>query len=345
MTNRIVFEYFTSVQGGLWIYCFWYLEILSMWDFPSLGVPLLELLVKTSMGPFAFLLHQDVTKGFGVPVTIIWTIFGPVSSAGVSATAEPDVGVAWVAILVLVGEDADSDVEVRCLGIETLPVAVYLQGAVFHDAVLWPRLKYHRYTAQLSATTFRGVEINRPDLHIGAFGGVVLSFPGLPVDAISVRRVLTAVVQAVQVGAVAVVVPPGAFELDGTATPIISVFGAEGHLIVIPRQWVPRCTCERNAQLRTTPNCSAFWTSPPLNGAEQFTLQCTKSARELAGQSSSWRWRCSDLTENSFFYYPLLVFHGSPEVISLHRINHTTEWYMSVDGRSIGRSTYRPTGG
>ena len=133
-------------------------------------------------------------------------------------------------------------------------IIFYIILHIFHDAVLWPRLKYHRDMAQLSATTCRGVEISRPDLHLGAFGGVVLSFPGLPVDALSVRRVFTVVVQAVQVGAVAVVVPPGAFELHGTAPPItsvvVSIFGAEGHLIVIPRQWVPRCTCERNAQLQ-----------------------------------------------------------------------------------------------
>ena len=93
--------------------------------------------------------------------------------------------------------------------------------------------------------------ISRPDLHLGAFGGVVRASPSLPVHAVSKRRVVTVVVQAVQVGAVAIVVPPGAFVPRGAVRLIVwvvvSVFGAEGHRIV-PREWVTRCTCERNAQ-------------------------------------------------------------------------------------------------
>ena len=81
-------------------------------------------------------------------------------------------------------------------------------------------------------------EVSRPDLHLGAFGGVVVASPALPVHTVSVRRVVTAVVQAVQVGVVAVVVPPGAFAL-GAAPPtllvVVSVFGAEGHPIVPPQ--------------------------------------------------------------------------------------------------------------
>ena len=58
-------------------------------------------------------------------------------------------------------------------------------------------------------------EVSRPDLHLGAFIGVVVSLPGNPVHAVSVRRVITAEVQPVQVGAVAAVVPPGAFVPQG----------------------------------------------------------------------------------------------------------------------------------
>ena len=83
-------------------------------------------------------------------------------------------------------------------------------------------------------------EVSRPDLHLGAFDGVEVSLPGNPVHAVSVRRVFAVEVQPVQVGAVAVLVPPGAFEAHGAAPLIIlvvvSVFGAEGHRIVIPRQ-------------------------------------------------------------------------------------------------------------
>ena len=155
MRNRIVFEYFSSVQGGLWTYCFWYLEIFSMWDFASLGVPLLELLIKTSIEPFACLLHQDVTKGWGVPVTIIWIVVGLVSSAGVSAASKPDVGVAWVAMNLLVGDDADPDLEVMCLGVETLPVAVYLQGAVLQQTL--PRVASQR-CLMVVTTSDQGME-------------------------------------------------------------------------------------------------------------------------------------------------------------------------------------------
>ena len=82
------------------------------------------------------LLHQDVTKGCGVPVAIIWSAVGHVSSAGVSAAPEPDVGVDWVAVILLVGEDADSDLEVtHGVSIETLPVAVLLQGAALQQTL------------------------------------------------------------------------------------------------------------------------------------------------------------------------------------------------------------------
>ena len=99
-------------------------------------------------------------------------------------------------------------------------------------------------TAVLGVVT--SSEVSRPDLHLGAFGGVVRAFPSVPVHAVSVRRVVTVVVQAVQVWVGAPPVPPGAFAPHGAAPPmvvVVSVFGAEGHRIV-PRQWVTRCTCE-----------------------------------------------------------------------------------------------------
>ena len=96
---------------------------------------------------------------------------------------------------------------------------------------------------------------NWPDLHLGAFGGVVVSLPVPPVHAVSFRRVVTVEVQAVQVGAEAPVVPPGAFVPRGavpTSSVVVSVFGAEGHLIV-PPQWVPRCTYVDNISLSCRP--------------------------------------------------------------------------------------------
>ena len=100
-------------------------------------------------------------------------------------------------------------------------------------------------------------EVSRPDLYLGAFDGVEVSLPGNPVHAVTVRRVITVEVQPVQVGAVAVLVPPGAFEAHGAVLPItlvvVSVFGGEGHRIVIPRQWVPRCTYVDNISLSSRP--------------------------------------------------------------------------------------------
>jgi len=48
--------------------------------------------------------------------------------------------------------------------------------------------------------------------HLGESERVVLSFPGSPFHAVSVRLVTTSQVGAVQVGRVAVTVPPGTFE-------------------------------------------------------------------------------------------------------------------------------------
>ena len=99
-------------------------------------------------------------------------------------------------------------------------------------------------------------EVSRPDLHLGAFGGVEVAFPGVPVHTVSVREVITVEVQPVQVGSMALVVPPGAFEALGTvptSSIVVSVFGAEGHRIVSPRQWVPRCTYVDNISLSCRP--------------------------------------------------------------------------------------------
>ena len=92
-------------------------------------------------------------------------------------------------------------------------------------------------TAVLGVVT--SSEVNRPDLHLGAFGGVVKTSPGLPVHAASERRVVTAVVEGVQVRLVAgITVPPGAFVLNGAVmwiSIVVSVFGAEGLCIVVPQ--------------------------------------------------------------------------------------------------------------
>ena len=130
------------------------------------------------------------------------------------------------------------------------------------------------------STTCRGVEITWPDLHLGTFDGVVETFPGLPVHAVSVRRVVTVVVQAVQIGGVASVVPPTAFVRHGTAScrilVVVSVFGAEGpHIMVL--QWVTRSSCKRSAQSSTKPNRPAFTKASPQSTELNKSHQCARN--------------------------------------------------------------------
>ena len=133
------------------------------------------------------LLHQDVTKGFGGPLAIIWVPVGRVSSAGVSAAAEPDVGVVCFTMILLVGDDADSDLEFMCLGIEALLVAVSLQGAALQQVL--PRVASQR-CLMVVTTSDQGMEwicrdVNRfewpaaivfhSDAHFGEGSGPVCS--------------------------------------------------------------------------------------------------------------------------------------------------------------------------
>ena len=94
-------------------------------------------------------------------------------------------------------------------------------------------------------------EVSGPDLHLGAFGGVFQSFPVIPVHAVSVRRVLTVEVQAVQIGHEAGAVPPAAVVVGAVhlvVMIVVSVMGAEGHRIV-PDQWRTRCTWGKYFQI------------------------------------------------------------------------------------------------
>ena len=150
------------------------------------------------------------------------------------------------------------------LRINTETGLLYARFSLDTDSFVSKRLEFttesRSYFTFGAVTMVLGVvtssEVNRPDHHLGAFGGVVASLPGRPVHAFTVRRVMTVVVQAVQVGGEAPSVPPGASVGHGAAPPIIlvvvSVFGAEGHRIV-PRQWVPRCTYVENISLSRRP--------------------------------------------------------------------------------------------
>ena len=57
-----------------------------------------------------------------------------------------------------------------------------------------------------------------------------MTLPGIPVDTVSIRGVFAEMIQAVQVGAVTGLVPPGSLVQCGTAAGIsvvVSIFGAE----------------------------------------------------------------------------------------------------------------------
>ena len=86
-------------------------------------------------------------------------------------------------------------------------------------------------------------EPSRSHLHLGPLGRVVIPLPSFPVDAVGKRRVLTVMVQTIQVGVVTGCVPPGAFVLHSTVTTrliIVSVFGGERHSTVRGER-VTRC--------------------------------------------------------------------------------------------------------
>jgi len=69
------------------------------------------------------------------------------------------------------------------------------------------------------------------DLHLGEFERVIVTFPVVPDDTVSGRTVVGCLVVTVQVGCMAVVVPPGTFEIHGARSTftavIVLVSGAE----------------------------------------------------------------------------------------------------------------------
>ena len=68
-------------------------------------------------------------------------------------------------------------------------------------------------------------EIHWSYFHLGPLQGVVMSHPVLPVDTVSVGGVLSTMIQAIQVGLVTVIVPPGSFICNGAVIfPVIIIF-------------------------------------------------------------------------------------------------------------------------
>lgn len=75
-----------------------------------------------------------------------------------------------------------------------------------------------------------------PDLHLGELEGVLPAGPGGPLDAVGVGAVVAAQVLPVEVGRVAVAVPPGAVVERGTVVlrvVVVQVLGGELHPVVL----------------------------------------------------------------------------------------------------------------
>ena len=75
------------------------------------------------------------------------------------------------------------------------------------------------------------LNVNWSDFHFSSFDRVVISFPVIPVDSISERWVFSVMIQTVQVGVMAGVVPPCSFEGDSTIlipAVIVLIFGWKG---------------------------------------------------------------------------------------------------------------------
>ena len=80
------------------------------------------------------------------------------------------------------------------------------------------------------------------DFHLSSLGGVVMSFPRIPIDSISIWRVLPMMINTIQVWCMTTCVPPSSFEFHSTVTApgvIVLIFGCEERT-TMPRE---RITC------------------------------------------------------------------------------------------------------
>ena len=78
-----------------------------------------------------------------------------------------------------------------------------------------------------------------------------MTFPSEPVDTISPWRVLSVMIQTVQVGVMTGIVPPGSFVGHSTVTAaavIILIFGGKGGTTMI-RKWVTSSSLKQNMNI------------------------------------------------------------------------------------------------
>ena len=83
------------------------------------------------------------------------------------------------------------------------------------------------------------LKLDCSDFHLSCLGGVVMSFPVIPGDAISTWWVFSVVIQTVQVGVMTVSVPPDSFIGHSTVTAaavIVLIFGGKGLTTIIRKR-------------------------------------------------------------------------------------------------------------
>ena len=95
------------------------------------------------------------------------------------------------------------------------------------------------------------LKLHWSDFHLGSLGGVLMSFPVIPVDTISAWRVLSVMIQTVQVGVMTVSVPPGSFKAHSTVSVvavIILIFGGKG-VTTMRRQRITSSSLKQNMNI------------------------------------------------------------------------------------------------
>ena len=114
----------------------------------------------------------------------------------------------------------------------TVNAKTYFSVILINQSQIWSTRKwgYNR----------KFLKLDWSDFHLSSLGGVLISFPVIPVDAISAWRVFSVMIHTVQVGVMAGIVPPASFIGHSTVSTaiavIILIFGAKGLTTMIRKR-------------------------------------------------------------------------------------------------------------
>ena len=92
------------------------------------------------------------------------------------------------------------------------------------------------------------LKVHWSDFHLSSLGRILISFPVPPVDPISVRWVLSMMIQTVQVGRMTMFVPPGSLKWHSAVTVpavIVLIFGWKG-MTTLVRKWITSSSWTKN---------------------------------------------------------------------------------------------------